>query len=49
MCLEPAVALGVGLVLLGQTPGWVPVTGIGLVVAAGIGAERTGGRGPGPS
>jgi inner membrane transporter RhtA len=49
MCLEPAVALGVGLVLLGQTPGWVPVIGIGLVVAAGIGAERTGGRGPGPS
>lgn len=44
MCLEPAIALVVGFALLGQTPGWVPVTGIGLVVAAGIGAERTGAR-----
>ncbi len=44
MCLEPAIALVVGLVLLGQAPGWVPVAGIGLVVAAGIGAERTGAR-----
>ena len=44
MCLEPAVALVVGLLLLGQVPGWVPVAGIGLVVLAGIGAERTGAR-----
>jgi inner membrane transporter RhtA len=44
MCLEPGIALVVGLVLLGQHPGWVPVTGIGLVVAAGVGAERTGAR-----
>lgn len=45
MSLEPAIALVVGLLLLGQVPGWVPVTGIGLVVLAGIGAERTGARG----
>ncbi len=44
MSLEPAIALTVGLLLLDQVPGWVPVTGIVLVVAAGIGAERTGGR-----
>ena len=44
MSLEPAIALTVGLLLLGQTPGGVPVAGIGLVVAAGIGAERTGAR-----
>ena len=44
MSLEPAIALAVGLLLLGQVPGWVPVAGIGLVVLAGIGAERTGAR-----
>ena len=44
MSLEPAIALAVGLVLLGQMPGWAPAVGIGLVVAAGIGAERTGAR-----
>jgi inner membrane transporter RhtA len=44
MCLEPAIALGVGLVALGQLPGWVPVLGVAFVVAAGIGAERTGAR-----
>jgi len=44
MCLEPAIALIVGLVLLGQVPGWAPVIGIGLVIAAGVGAERTGAR-----
>ena len=44
MSLEPAIALVVGLLLLGQVPGWVPVAGIGLVVVAGIGAERTGAR-----
>jgi inner membrane transporter RhtA len=45
MSLEPAIALAVGLLLLGQVPGWIPVAGIGLVVLAGIGAERTGARG----
>jgi len=44
MSLEPAIALAVGLLLLGQIPGWGAVAGIGLVVAAGIGAERTGAR-----
>jgi inner membrane transporter RhtA len=32
------------MLLLRQIPGWVSVAGIGLVVAAGIGAERTGAR-----
>jgi inner membrane transporter RhtA len=44
MCLEPAFALVVGLVILGQVPGLVALLGIGFVVAAGIGAERTGAR-----
>ena len=44
MALEPAIALLVGLVALGQVPSALAVTGIGFVVAAGIGAERTGAR-----
>jgi inner membrane transporter RhtA len=44
MSLEPAVALLIGLLLLGQVPGWVPLAGVAFVVAAGIGAERTGAR-----
>jgi inner membrane transporter RhtA len=44
MALEPAIALVVGLVALGQIPGWSAVLGIGFVVAAGIGAERSGAR-----
>ncbi len=44
MSLEPAIALTVGLVVLHQVPGAWPVLGIGFVVAAGIGAERTGVR-----
>lgn len=44
MSLEPAIALLVGLVVLGQVPDLLPVVGLVLVVAAGIGAERTGGR-----
>ncbi len=44
MSLEPAIALVVGLVLLGQVPRPLAVAGIVLVVAAGIGAERTGAR-----
>ncbi len=44
MSLEPAIAVLVGLVLLHQVPGLWPVVGIGFVVAAGIGAERTGSR-----
>jgi inner membrane transporter RhtA len=44
MALEPAFALVVGLVALHQVPGLLPVLGIVCVVAAGIGAERTGAR-----
>ena len=44
MCLEPALALLAGLVLLGQVPKAWSLAGIALVVTAGIGAERTGGR-----
>lgn len=44
MSLEPAIALVVGLVLLGQVPGPWPVLGIAFVVAAGVGAQRTGTR-----
>jgi inner membrane transporter RhtA len=44
MALEPAVALVIGFVALSQVPSWVAVAGIAFVVAAGIGAERTGAR-----
>lgn len=46
MALEPAMALILGLVILSQQPGLLPVIGILFVVAAGIGAERTGARTP---
>jgi inner membrane transporter RhtA len=44
MCLEPALALLAGLVLLGQVPGPPALAGVALVVAAGLGAVRTGAR-----
>jgi inner membrane transporter RhtA len=44
MSLEPAIALVVGLVVLHQVPGAWPVLGVAFVVAAGVGAERTGAR-----
>ncbi len=44
MSLEPAIAVLVGLLLLHQVPGLWPVVGVLFVVAAGIGAERTGSR-----
>jgi inner membrane transporter RhtA len=44
MCLEPAIALLAGLVLLHQVPRLWSLTGIALVVVAGLGAERTGAR-----
>jgi inner membrane transporter RhtA len=44
MCVEPAIALIIGLVVLHQVPGLVPVLGIVFVVVAGVGAERSGGR-----
>jgi inner membrane transporter RhtA len=46
MSLEPAIALVIGLLLLHQAPGLWPVVGVGFVVAAGVGAERTGARHP---
>jgi inner membrane transporter RhtA len=44
MSLEPAIALVIGYAALGQTPSTLAVAGIALVVAAGIGAQRTGAR-----
>lgn len=44
MALEPAMALLLGLVILSQQPGLLPIVGILFVVGAGIGAERTGAR-----
>jgi inner membrane transporter RhtA len=44
MSLEPAFALVIGLALLHQVPGWTAVVGICLVVAAGVGAARSGAR-----
>lgn len=44
MALEPAFAVAIGLVALGQVPGALPLVGIACVVVAGIGAERTGAR-----
>lgn len=46
MALEPAFALVIGFVALHQVPNLIAVFGIGLVVAAGIGAERSGARTP---
>jgi inner membrane transporter RhtA len=51
MALEPAFALVIGFLALSQVPDSLAVGGIVLVVAAGIGAERSGARGtggPGP-
>lgn len=42
--LEPAIALVVGLLVLGQVPGLLPLVGVACVVAAGVGAERLGRR-----
>lgn len=44
MSLEPAFAVIIGVIALNQIPGLLPVAGIAFVVAAGIGAERTGAR-----
>ncbi|WP_224749073.1 EamA family transporter [Nocardioides hwasunensis] len=44
MALEPAFALAIGFLALSQVPNGVAVAGILLVVAAGIGAERSGTR-----
>lgn len=44
MCLEPAIAVTVGLVLLGQVPRVWSLAGVAFVIAAGLGAERHGAR-----
>jgi inner membrane transporter RhtA len=44
MALEPGFAMIVGLVMLHQVPGPFGIVGICFVVAAGIGAARTGAR-----
>ena len=49
MALEPAFALVVGFLVLNQVPNGIAVVGILLVVAAGIGAERTGARADAPA
>lgn len=49
MALEPAFGLLMGVLLLAQIPGVGQVLGVALVVAAGVGAERTGHREPEPA
>lgn len=44
MSLEPAIALLIGLVVLGQMPGPAPAAGVAFVVIAGVGTMRTGAR-----
>lgn len=44
MAVEPAIAVLVGLLLLAQVPAPWQITGVVLVVAAGIGAEQQGRR-----
>jgi inner membrane transporter RhtA len=44
MALEPAFALTIGFIALHQSPAAIAVVGVGLVVVAGIGAERSGAR-----
>ncbi|GAB3768792.1 inner membrane transporter RhtA [Nocardioides ginsengisegetis] len=44
MSLEPAIALVVGFVLLGQRPDVLALVGMAFVVTAGVGAERIGAR-----
>ena len=46
MALEPAFALVIGFIALHQVPNLIAVLGIGLVVSAGVGAERAGARSP---
>jgi len=46
MSIEPAFAMLIGFVVLSQAPDGAGVVGICLVVAAGIGAARSGARPP---
>ena len=49
VCLEPAIALGIGAVLLAQIPTATAAVGIAAVIVAGIGAERSGARPTAPN
>ena len=50
MCLEPVFGVIIGLVALHQVPNILSAAGVGLVVAAGIGVQRTAARDePAPS
>jgi inner membrane transporter RhtA len=44
MCLEPALAVLAGFVLLGQVPRVWSLAGVAFVIAAGLGVERYGAR-----
>ena len=44
LSIEPAFGLLIGLVVLSQSPTWIQLLGIALVVLAGAAAQRTGGR-----
>lgn len=46
MALEPGFAMLIGLILLHQVPHPIGVFGMGFVVAAGMGAARSGARAP---
>ncbi|HEY5854683.1 MAG TPA: EamA family transporter [Aldersonia sp.] len=46
MCLEPAIAVLMGLVALHQVPGIAALVGVGFVIAAGLGVHRSGAREP---
>jgi inner membrane transporter RhtA len=48
MSLEPAIALTIGFVILHQVPDAAAAAGVAFVVAAGVGAERSGAREPLP-
>ena len=49
MSLEPALAMLMGLLILGQVPTAMAIVGIALVIVAGIGAARSGARGTEPT
>ena len=44
MCLEPALAVVAGFALLGQVPRVWSLAGVAFVIAAGLGAQRSGAR-----
>lgn len=48
MALEPGIATMIGAIVLAQVPGVPQLVGVVLVVAAGVGAERSGHRTPPP-